>query len=199
MRKGRTGEEQDTRQTILDAAVQLFEKTGYQGFSLRQVAKTIGYTPTTIYLYFKDKDDLLFHVVMEGFRNFDRLMKQAYAAADAPEDRLIALGEAYIQFGLENPLHYRLMFMERGEFLQRKPPDGFEAPIESFSLLLQTVTECVEAGVFKPGDPMVYATAIWSLVHGLVALALTNPFVSRESLASIKEAAINMVLEGLGI
>lgn len=199
MRKGQTGEEQDTRQTILDAAVQLFEKTGYQGFSLRQVAKTIGYTPTTIYLYFKDKDDLLFHVVMEGFRNFDRLMKQAYAAADAPEDRLIALGEAYIQFGLENPLHYRLMFMERGEFLQRKPPDGFEAPIESFALLLQTVTECVEAGVFKPGDPMVYATAIWSLVHGLVALALTNPFVSRESLASIKEAAINMVLEGLGI
>lgn len=191
-------EGQDTRRVILDAAVALFEKTGYQGFSLRQVAKATGYTPTTIYLYFEDKDDLLFHVVMEGFRNFGSRMKDAYASADAPDARLIALGEAYIRFGLENPLHYRLMFMERGEFLRRRPPEGFEAPIDSFALLLQGVTECIESGIFKPGDPMVYATAIWSTVHGLVALNLTNPVIAHDALPTIKKVAIDMVLKGLG-
>ncbi|MFH4082248.1 helix-turn-helix domain-containing protein, partial [Acinetobacter baumannii] len=53
---------QETRQAILEAAIQMFEREGYEGFSLRQVAENIGYTPTTIYLYFKDKDDLLFAV-----------------------------------------------------------------------------------------------------------------------------------------
>ncbi|MFX5306100.1 helix-turn-helix domain-containing protein, partial [Acinetobacter baumannii] len=51
---------QETRRAILEAATRMFEREGYEGFSLRQVAEAIGYTPTTIYLYFKDKDDLLF-------------------------------------------------------------------------------------------------------------------------------------------
>lgn len=187
----------DTRRAILDAAAGLFLEHGYEGFSLRQVAREIGYSPTTIYLYFKDKDDLLFHVAVEGFRNFGTMLQAGYASASSPSERLRAIGRAYIQFGLENPLHYRLMFVDRGEFLRRQPPSGFEAPIDSFGILVQTVTECLEIGLFKPGDPRQHALVMWSVVHGLVSLATTNPYFDRDQLAVIEDMALDMIVKGL--
>jgi len=187
----------ETRRAILDAAVRLFMEQGYRDFSLRQVARETGFTPTTVYLYFADKDDLLFHVAMEGFRNFCSELERAYATGSAPVEKLLAIGRAYVRFGLENPLHYRLMFMERDEFLQREPPPGFTAPMRAFELLVRSVAECVEAGFFRPGDPWMYAVAIWSTVHGLVSLALTNPSLSREQIAALEEVAYAIIRRGL--
>lgn len=187
----------DTRRAILDAAITLFLEHGYEGFSLRQVAREIGYTPTTIYLYFKDKDDLLFHVAVEGFRNFGTDLQAGYAAASSPDARLRAIGRAYIQFGLKHPLHYRLMFIERGEFLQRKAPEGFEAPIDSFGILVQTVAECVQSGLFRTGDPLQYALAIWSTVHGIVSLAINSPYFDEAQVPAVSELAVEMIVKGL--
>lgn len=180
----------DTRRAILDAATELFLEHGYEGFSLRQVAAAIGYTPTTIYLYFKDKDDLLFHVAIEGFRNFGSALQASYASAASPAERLKAIGRAYIQFGMEHPVHYRLMFLERGEFLQRKAPEGLEAPIDSFGILVQTVVECIETGLFKPGDPLQYASIIWASVHGVVSLAITNPFFDKAQVPADRKSVV---------
>lgn len=190
-------QQHETRRAILNAAVQLFMKQGYRDFSLRQVARATGYTPTTVYLYFKDKDDLLFHVAMEGFKHFCRELEEAYVSGATPVERLVAIGRAYVRFGLNNPLHYRLMFMERDEFLQREPPPGFVAPVQAFELLVQAVRECVEGGYFRPGDPWAYALAVWSTVHGLVSLALTNPSLDREQIATIEEVAYEMMQRGL--
>jgi AcrR family transcriptional regulator len=48
------------RREILDAAREVFSVDGYGNFSMRKLARRIGYSPTTIYLYFRDKDELLF-------------------------------------------------------------------------------------------------------------------------------------------
>ena len=63
----REQQRQELRQAILTAASDVFLAQGYAGFSVRQVAERIGYSAATIYLYFQDKDDLLFAVVDEGF------------------------------------------------------------------------------------------------------------------------------------
>ena len=187
----------ETRRAILGAAVQLFTERGYKDFSLRQVARATGYTPTTVYLYFEDKDDLLFHVAMEGFKHFCSDLDQAYAAGATPVERLLGIGRAYVRFGLENPVYYRLMFMERGEFLERQPPPGFVAPWRALDLLVKSVVECIEGGYFRPGDPLKYAVGIWATVHGLVSFALTNSSVDRERIAAIEEVAFAMIKRGL--
>src|SRR6266853_4664940 len=97
-------DKQELRQAILDAAGELFLEQGYERFSLRKVAERVGYSPTTIYLYFRNKDDLLFTIVDEGFERFGL---QLAAAAESQEDsweRIIALGRAYITFALQNPV-----------------------------------------------------------------------------------------------
>jgi AcrR family transcriptional regulator len=102
---------------ILDAAGELFLEQGYEGFSMRRVAERIGYSATTIYRYYEDKDDLLFAVVNEGFSEFARQLTEAAENVSNPLKRFEALGRAYIRFGLDNPVYYQMMFMQRADLL----------------------------------------------------------------------------------
>lgn len=165
---------QQTRQAILEAATQLFEREGYEGFSLRQVAEAIGYTPTTIYLYFKDKDDLLFAVCSQGFAEFTEALQQAYRSTPDPLERVEALGWAYLEFGLSRPLHYQMMFMQRSEWaLRASAPAGEVEGSTSYHILLQAVTEAMKAGKIRMGDPLETTNLVWSGMHGIVSLALS--------------------------
>lgn len=177
----REAKKRETRQAILDAATALFLEQGHDNFSLRQVAEAIGYSPTTIYLYFKDKEELLFYAALDGFVMFTRALQEAYDAHDDPWQRLLAEGDAYVRFGLENPVHYRLMFMQRGELLDREmPQEDCDSVNDSFQILLRTVEECLAAGVMKAGDSRAYAALIWAGVHGIVSLSLATPNLSKQ-------------------
>jgi AcrR family transcriptional regulator len=173
----------ELRRAIIEAAEALFLEHGYEHFSLRQVAEAIGYSPTTIYLHFADKDELLFTVVLEGFMRFADMLNAAFDSAAHPRDKLTAIGRAYLEFGLNYPVHYRLMFMQRGEFLTRAMPEGYDedcqAPIESFSVLTRTLEECKQAGILRPGEVMHYANLVWMTIHGIVALTISMDYVSR--------------------
>jgi AcrR family transcriptional regulator len=183
-KKRRQQQKTDLRAGILEAAVKLFEKKGYEGFSLRQVAEEIGYTPTTIYLYFKDKDDLLLNVVYEGFKLFGESLEAGYRSTTDVLERFRAVGWAYFDFAMTHPIHYRLMFMQRGEFLQTQPPDGYSSVIDSFGVIQRVIAEGIEAGVMQGGDVRTLSTLIWANVHGVVSLLLTRSHVQ----VNMKEA-----------
>ncbi|MEM6431603.1 MAG: TetR/AcrR family transcriptional regulator [Deinococcota bacterium] len=171
------------RRAILTAAEELFVEHGYENFSLRQVAEAIGYSPTTIYLHFSDKDELLFHVAVEGFKNFGEALQAGYDSETDPVARLTAIGRAYFEFGLAHPVHYRLMFMQRGEFFLRPAPDDCEAPIDSFTILIRTLEEGIAAGKIKPGDVADYANLVWMTIHGIVSLAISMPYFADKTYA----------------
>lgn len=189
----------ETRKAILAAAVALFQEHGFENFSLRQVAEAIGYSPTTIYLYFDDKDDLLFHTAMEGFVKFGEMLQAAFDSADTPLERFGATGRAYVKFGLENPVNYRLMFMQRGEFLERKAPPGYESVIDSFGVLTRALQECLDTGAVKPGDLRTYAGMAWASVHGIVALAISTPYIDEAAAYGILEQYQTSIIEGMGV
>lgn len=165
---------QETRQAILEAAIEMFDHEGYEGFSLRQVAENIGYTPTTIYLYFKDKDDLLFAVCSQGFTEFTHALQTAYNTHTDPWERLRALALAYTEFGLSHPLHYQMMFMQRSEWvIKATTAKGEVQGNNSFMIQMNAVIEAMKAGVIRMGDPIETTNLLWSGVHGIVALALS--------------------------
>src|SRR4051812_23310226 len=87
----------ELRQAILDAAGELFLEQGYERFSMRQVAERIGYTATTLYRYFDNKDSLVFAVVDRGFEEFGAALVAAATSTDDPLERLRELGRAYIR------------------------------------------------------------------------------------------------------
>lgn len=175
--KRRARQREDLRRTILNAATHLFEREGYERFSMRQVAEAIGYSATTIYLHFTDKDDLLHHVALEGFRTFGHELQAAFDGAENTVERLEAIGVAYLRFGLSHPLHYRLMFMVRGEFLERPCPPSYESIVDSFAVLRRTVEIGLERGDLPPADTDFYTAYLWAHVHGFVSLHLATPYL----------------------
>jgi AcrR family transcriptional regulator len=194
----REQQRESLRRTILAAAGQLFLERGYENFSMRQVAERIGYSATTIYRYYEDKDDLLFEVVYEGFVEFGNRLRQAAASSEDHLERLEALGRAYVKFGIENPVYYQLMFMQRGDFLFESRKERTQPMRDSFDVLQQVVGDAMEAGVLKKGDIQVYSHAIWAVVHGIASLAVTGDKNFTPELVEASTAvAIQMVQQGL--
>ena len=196
-RQRRDQEKQDVRQAILDAAAALFREHGYERFSLRQVAERIGYSPTTIYLYFTDKDALLFTVADVGFTRFGEQLVAAAGSTADPAERLAAMGRAYIDFGLQNPAYYQLMFMQRGDFLMAQRAGECKPRIDSFSVLQQAVRDAINAGAMRSGDAAPYADALWALVHGIVAMAITMPFFPAERAHAAATAGFALMLDAM--
>ena len=196
-RQRRDQEKQDVRQAILDAAAELFREHGYERFSLRQVAERIGYSPTTIYLYFTDKDDLLFTVADVGFARFGEQLVAASASTADPIGRLAAMGRAYIDFGIQNPAYYQLMFMQRGDFLMGQRAGDCTPRIDSFGILQQAVRDAINTGALRTGDPAPYADALWALVHGTVAMTITMPFFPAERAQAAATAGFELMLDAM--
>lgn len=174
-RQRRETQKQELRAAILKAAGDLFLEHGYEHFSLRQVAEQIGYSPGTIYLYFRDKDDLLQAVVGEGFERFEQALRSAASSTSDASERMHHLTEAYVGFGLANPVLYRLMFMQRPDFLVERGEGLLEPKINAFAVLEDAVQAALAEGVLPPGEVLSTADVLWSLTHGLVSLAISMP------------------------
>jgi AcrR family transcriptional regulator len=173
------------RQEILDAASELFVRDGYENMSMRRIADKIEYSPTTIYIYFKDKAELLEQVCKETFgRLVQRLTKIMEQPGD-PVDRLKKGLIAYIEFGLENPHHYRTTFMMAiPEGLDEKKLHQDNSPgMQAFAFLIQGVTDCIKAGKMRATNVELAAQTLWAGIHGITSLLITHeafPWVGRE-------------------
>ena len=186
----------EVRRSLLDAASELFLEHGLAGFSLRGVAERVGYSATTVYLYFENKDDLLFAISLDGFEQFGQVLDAAYKTTADPVERIGALGRAYIAFGVAHPAHYRLMFMERGEFLNKTNPHDQKPTSDTFGILVRAVHEAHAAGRVRFGDPMDLVYTLWAGVHGLVALTLCVPMLSEADLTTRTEHLLDVVFSG---
>ena len=175
----REREKGEIRGKILDAARDLFARDGYEAVTMRKIAEAIEYSPTAIYLHFKDKESLVRELCLT---DFDSLAKafQRIAREPDPLERLKKSGLAYADFALEHPNHYRLMFMtphpegtkDDESTAQRKGNPEADA----YAFLLATVAEAIEKGLLRPEvrDPHLVAQAAWAGVHGVISLHLAK-------------------------
>ena len=176
------------RQEILGAASELFVREGYENVSMRRIAEKIEYSPTTIYLYFRDKAELLEQVCFETFSRLSLVLSSLQELPGDPVGRLERGLLAYIKFGLENPHHYRATFMMR-------IPDGFtedkykqpDSPgMQAFDFLRRCVYDCITAEEFKNVDAELVSQTLWAGIHGVTSLLITYekgfPWVNQDKL-----------------
>jgi AcrR family transcriptional regulator len=164
------------RDEILEAAERLLVETGdEEAVSIRAVSDAVGVTPPSIYLHFADKNELMFAVSERQFERLDRVLEEAAAGSDNPLESLRLRGRAYVEFGLENPEHYRILFMGN----PGSSPEDFDAEkmrtTASFDHLVDAVRRCVDAGVIPPQDPVFVALGLWAVVHGVTSLMISKP------------------------
>ena len=135
---------------ILSAAREIFLAEGYENTSIRKIATKIEYSPGIIYNHFKDKNDLLLALHDKAFEcKIEALFLSVQNMPD-PLERLKATGRGYIQYGIDNPQDYELMFilsctMEALAVKEEFWQDGAMA----INMLKQNIVECMDAGYFR--------------------------------------------------
>jgi len=163
------------RASILDAARELFVERGIDAVSMREIARKINYSATTLYHHFADKEALLQAVCDEDFLKLAGGMHQVMQMPDLIE-RIQALGQGYAMFALQHPNHYRLMFMTpRAPCNQEitKIQQG-NTEQDAYAQLKHVVHQAFEAGLFRAEmtDSELIAQTIWAGIHGVCSLQI---------------------------
>ena len=165
-------QKQEIRSLILEASMKLFVEEGFSKVSVRKIAERIQYSPTTLYLYFKDKNEILFHCCESGF---EKMLAQniALTLISDPIERLHQMGVNYLNFGLENPEYYDLMFIQDAPMSALHDMGaGWSSGDQSLEALKMIVQEAMEKGQLVSAKVETVAMAVWGMVHGLVSLAI---------------------------
>lgn len=165
------GDRSDLRDTILQAAQELFVEEGFEHFSMRRLARKIGYSPTTLYNYFRDKQDLVYSLCEDLFRQYLAECQEIAEAEDDPLARLKKLFLRSIKFGCDHKEHYRVAFFSP-EAIYGTPADFMvrdSMARRSYLFIRRIVSDSIDTGVFKPADPDILTQALLTASHGVIA------------------------------
>lgn len=199
----RERQKQETREKILDAARELFVQHGYDAVTMRKLAEKIEYSPTAIYVHFKDKEALLQELCDHDFASLAQQFARIARVVD-PVERLRQTGRAYAAFGLGKPNHYRLMFMT-----PHPPMDPEESQVtkgdpgeDAYAFLVSIVRECMATKRFRSDlrDADLVAQTVWAGVHGVVSLHITqrdNPWIRWRSAEKTARLMTDVLVDGL--
>jgi AcrR family transcriptional regulator len=162
----------DLKNALIQAGVEILAEEGVAGLSLRKVAKQAGVSHAAPYAHFADKQALIAAISTEGFKELSaRIETVRLALMDNPSALLVEVGWAYVQFALNDPDRFKLMFSSVLE-KEKEYPDFVEISRQNFEQLVSVVETCQQAGVLTAGPSDVVAVSVWSAVHGFVSLLL---------------------------
>jgi len=192
----------DLRAALLDAAVEVIDEIGPQGLTIREVARRAGVSHAAPYRHFNDRDDLILTAVEHGFDLLQDTMEKAKAAAeDDAISQFAASGLAYLDFALNNPAYYRVMFS--GDLLS---PNGNmslrHTSREALDDMVESIKECQELGLVRAGNPVTYALTILSTLHGFVSMVNDNRVQhlvdSNYTLEDLRDTVLDNLFAGIG-
>lgn len=195
-------EKQKLRCLILDATADLLAQEGYEQVSIRKVAARIGYSATTIYLYFKNKADLIQDVVDDGYARFMlRLTTVTSGGLLSPLPQLIEGMRTYIGFALENPNWYRATFCSR---LGRSNNDAqflTEAATgeKGFAVLAMTLEQAMASAEIPRRSLYPAVQTIWATLHGVTMLLINSPEAGKEDQKQVIDGYIELIVNGLRV
>jgi len=155
---------------ILACACDLYLANGLGGFSMRKLAKEVGVTAPAIYRHYDGREAVLADVVRHAHRTF---ITTIYHALEAPTalERMVRAAQGYLDFALEQPRWFMIMFSGPERLGMKALPDDIESmgcAIHQF--WMDRVTECMRAGILKEGDPTETSVTMWAHAHGMVQL-----------------------------
>ena len=188
----------DLRATLLEVAAQMIAEKGVEGVTMRGLAERIGVSRTAPYRHFADKAALLAAVAEDGFNRLAVCLHTA--GAEHAGDSLLSFRSmclAYVEFAVDNPTHYRLMFGQ-AVFAWQDYPSLAVATNGVFDEVFATVRVCQQENKIKPGEPRQTALAAWALAHGL-SLLLVEGRLPAGRARQLAEQAFESLLAGIEI
>lgn len=187
-------------QKILNAALRIFAEQGYKKVSMRRIAALIDYSPTTIYRFFRNKEDLLCRIAAETYKELSaRFEKIKAEGVEKPLDTLKSLIGDYIVFCQERPDMFRLYSdlgtfeMEDGIMYERLGGNRYRV----YQSWMEFIGRSIESGSLEVKDGARVFLYLWDSVNGYIDHRINHPRVSRKPLAEDSAEYLSLVFRGI--
>ena len=162
----------DLKNALIQAGVKILSKEGLGGLSLRKVAQRAGVSHSAPYAHFTDKQALIAAISTEGYKQLYSEIDLAVSPyASDPKRQLMEGAWAYVQFAINNPDTFHIMFSRALE-KEKDYPAFIEISRKNFERLVEIVLACQAAGILRPAPPEVMALSVWGQLHGISSLIL---------------------------
>jgi AcrR family transcriptional regulator len=200
--EGRGYHHGNLKEALIRAALQLIAEKGPAGFTFAEAARWAGVSPAAPYRHFRDRDELLASVALQGFERFAAMLATAWNdGRPDPSKAFDNLGKAYLAFARSEPAYYSAMF-EAGVPLDTSP-ELRAAGDRAFAVLRDATEKLIATMPPKERPPvLMMALHIWALSHGIASLFGRGDSARRSlpmSAEELLEAGMLLYLRGLGL
>ena len=198
MPKKKTYHHGDLKNALIKAGVEILAKDGVSGLSLRKVALRAGVSHSAPYSHFADKQALIAAISTEGFRQlYEPVSAVADKYSNQPEKQLIEVAWAYVQFAMDDPDRFKVMFS--GVLEKEKEYPEFVAESQRNFQLLKMIVEANQAsGRLRSGASELAALSAWGIIHGFVMLLLEGQIpraiLERKNLRELVEFQLEQIM-----
>jgi AcrR family transcriptional regulator len=172
MTKKKTYHHGDLKNALIQAGVEILAEDGVSGLSLRKVALKAGVSHSAPYAHFVDKQALIAAISTEGFRQlYERVSGVTEKYKSQPAKQLIEVAWAYVQFAMDDPDRFKVMFSAVLE-KEKEYPEFVAESQRNFQLVKMIVEANQASGQLRSGPIELVALSAWGIVHGFVMLLL---------------------------
>lgn len=189
----------DLREKLLETARKLLVSKGFRGFSLREVARKTDVSATSVYIYFDNKDHLTHTLIEQSINELNACLKEVYINYQDPIERLEGFAEAYVQYALDHPREYQIIYIVSSEEMSRYPKEKFRQARKGYEYLTDTIREAVEQNILEESNPRTAAYTFWAQLHGVMSVVLSKRLDTRINQQEFIEQAITHIIHGFQV
>lgn len=181
----------DLKNIIKETAKTLFLKEGYEKISMRNIAELIKYTPTTIYLYYKNKDELLLDILADYNEEYSTQLAKIMCSNEDVHVKLKNYLNLYIKHGTDNPAMFQLLTLF---FINSKSSSNGSKENSSYAMLKGLIEACLENGYFKQESSSKIAQLMWMEIYGITSLLTFKPEFNWGNEDELIEFSLNNII-----
>jgi len=190
-------EKRSTAERIAVATGKLVHREGADAVTMRRVAKSVGITPMALYRHFADRDGLLNALADTGFEELAARLANA-TLPPHPEQRLMRILDVFLDFALEKPRLFELMFLQRREGARRFPEDFRQGRSPTARFAAEALEAGMKQGLFRKDDVWEIAFETGAMLQGLVMLYVGGRLAtSAEEFRALCQRAFRRYLHGI--
>jgi AcrR family transcriptional regulator len=176
----REEEKERRRADIVDAAENLYATKGWDAVTVDQVARSARLSRALVYVYFKDKEDLLFGIGERAMRTLRDRFVAALAHPGSGREKIESIGRAYMGYALEFPHYFDFCSRFQSHTANAEPTTNEGGCQIAGDQVIGTVVKAIELGIADGsirsdiGDPLMLAMTLWAFTHGITQIAMVK-------------------------
>jgi len=187
------------REEILNVSKDLLIEDGFGKLSMRKIARRANVTATSIYLHFDNKDELLLALVQESIESLKSVLLGVIDDSLDALAQLRELAKAYIQYAIDHPKKYEIIYMVRPEEMPKYPKEKFREIRSVYELLADIIKRGKLTGNLEVENHLTSAYSIWAQLHGVVSVILNKRLDTRIPQSQFIEQSVNHIMQGFKV